>query len=89
MKGQDCLNGLTSFDLTHVLFEKEDDLGWLLAGISLLPIGLLLIYVTAFISRRDISPLVALVGQILCEALNYALKKYIKHTRPTGKYSSN
>lgn len=56
----------------------------LLALVTLSPIFLLCSYVTIILLRRELTFINALIGQLACEGLNWALKRFIKQPRPTG-----
>ena len=79
---------LKSFSLTHVQYATGDRIGLLLAVVTLVPIAVLVLYGTLLaegcLLQRQIRPLVAksLIGQLLNEALNWALKTWIREQRP-------
>ncbi|SPO27965.1 related to CAX4 - required for full levels of dolichol-linked oligosaccharides [Ustilago trichophora] len=73
-----------SLGLTHVQYDPEDPLAKLLALVTLSPIFLLCSYVTIILLRRELTFINALIGQLACEGLNWALKRFIKQPRPTG-----
>ncbi|KAJ3102365.1 Dolichyldiphosphatase 1 [Phlyctochytrium bullatum] len=76
---------LYSFSLTHVQYDKSDPLGKLMAVGALIPIALLVSYVTLLVSRRDLVIFWMFLGQLLNELTNYVAKKTIKQPRPTSK----
>jgi hypothetical protein len=75
-------SSLTPFDLTHVVHAEGDALGFLFALSALVPIFLIVAYVTAIVCRREIAILVALVGQLANEVLNSLVKGVVKEARP-------
>ncbi|SNX86349.1 related to CAX4 - required for full levels of dolichol-linked oligosaccharides [Melanopsichium pennsylvanicum] len=77
-------SNFASLGLTHVQYDPEDSLAKLLALVTLSPIFLLCSYVTIILLRRELTFINALIGQLACEGLNWALKRLIKQPRPTG-----
>ncbi|KAK0521631.1 hypothetical protein OC834_006572 [Tilletia horrida] len=73
-----------SFGLTHVRYDADDPFAQLLALITLSPIFLLCAYTTIILYRRELTFINALVGQLGCEAVNWALKRLIRQPRPLG-----
>ncbi|KAJ9474669.1 Dolichyldiphosphatase [Pseudozyma hubeiensis] len=73
-----------SLGLTHVQYDPSDSLAKLMALITLSPIFLLCSYITIILLRRELTFINALIGQLACEGLNWALKRLIKQPRPTG-----
>jgi len=67
--------------LTHPQ-NPSDPLSYLCAWLALLPQALCIIYCTLIYSTREIEVLFMFVGQMGCEALNFALKRAIKEERP-------
>lgn len=55
-----------------------------MALVTLSPIFLLCSYVTIVLLRRELTFINALIGQLACEGVNWALKRLIKQPRPTG-----
>lgn len=76
---------LTAFSLTHIQYRANDPLGLLMAVASLLPILMLVVYLTLIVSRRDLATIYITVGQIGTEIVNYVLKHWIKESRPIVK----
>lgn len=81
---------LASLSLTHVHYNPGDPLSYISAWLALVPQGLCVVYVTLFITSREIEIALAFGGQLACEVLNFALKRLIKERRPekihvTGK----
>lgn len=73
---------LASLSLTHVHYNPRDPLSYLSAYLALLPQGLCIVYATLLVSTREIEILFAFGGQLVCEGLNWALKRLIKEERP-------
>jgi dolichyldiphosphatase len=78
------------FTSTCVFYEEGDALGSLAALASLAPIFAVVSLATALASRRDVHTLSLLVGKLLDDGLNAALKHAIREPRPEGndKWSS-
>jgi dolichyldiphosphatase len=79
---------LKSFSLTHVQYDPQDPLGKLMAIAALIPLMLIVSYVTVIAVRRDVLATTMLFGQLLNEAINLVAKKTIKEGRPTGTFIS-
>lgn len=79
-------SSLEPFDLTHVLHNPSEPLDVLFALSALLPIFLIVAYVTMIISRREIAICVALVGQLMNEAGNAVVKRWFKQARPYREF---
>ncbi|KAA0153194.1 hypothetical protein FNF29_03382 [Cafeteria roenbergensis] len=75
---------LEPFKFTHVVYQKGDLLGKLMALLSLAPIFIMVSYATLVASRRDLRTISLVVGQLLNELLNTALKHWIKQPRPVA-----
>ncbi|EEP78698.1 conserved hypothetical protein [Uncinocarpus reesii 1704] len=73
---------LASLSLTHVHYNPEDPISYLCAFLSLVPQALVVIYVTLVWSSREVEVLLMLAGQMVCEALNFGLKRLIRQERP-------
>ncbi|KAL2760523.1 hypothetical protein ACRALDRAFT_1078794 [Sodiomyces alcalophilus JCM 7366] len=73
---------LASLSLTHVYYDPEDPLSLLCAWLALLPQALCVVYVTLIWSTREIEVALMFLGQLGCEAANFALKRLIKEERP-------
>ncbi|TKY89040.1 hypothetical protein EX895_001571 [Sporisorium graminicola] len=74
-----------SLGLTHVQYDPSDTFAKLFALVTLSPIFLLCSYVTIILLRRELTFINALIGQLACEGLNWALKRLIKQPRPTDR----
>ena len=72
--------------LTHVEYKEGDSLGKLFAIYSLLPLAIVIVFLTAFFFRRDLHTLTFGVGVIVNYAANTVLKKYIAEPRPKQRY---
>ncbi|KAK4127800.1 PAP2-domain-containing protein [Parathielavia appendiculata] len=79
----DDVTPLASLSLTHVYYNPADPLSTLSAFLSLLPQALMVVYATLLWSTREAEVLLMLLGQLACEALNFALKRLIKEERPS------
>ncbi|KAL2918276.1 hypothetical protein HK105_202203 [Polyrhizophydium stewartii] len=77
-------SSLASVTLTHVQYDPADPLGKGLAAASLLPIAILVSFVTLVVFNRDLATSLAFAGQLLNEAVNYVLKHTIREPRPTS-----
>jgi dolichyldiphosphatase len=75
---------LVSLAVTHVYYNPTDPFSLLSAYLALLPQALMVIYVTLIYARREIEIVLMFVGQLLCEASNWILKRLIKEDRPPG-----
>jgi hypothetical protein len=76
---------LASLSLTHVHYDPTDPLSYLSAWLALVPQGLCIMYVTLIWSSREVEILMMFAGQMICEALNFALKRLIREERPKRK----
>ncbi|KAJ3416719.1 Dolichyldiphosphatase 1 [Chytridiales sp. JEL 0842] len=77
--------GLKAFSLTFVQYDPTDRLlGKPMAIASLLPIFMIVSYLTIIAVRRDVLVALMFLGQLLNEGLNLIAKKSIKEPRPTG-----
>ncbi|XP_014664444.1 PREDICTED: dolichyldiphosphatase 1-like isoform X2 [Priapulus caudatus] len=63
--------------------KKSDIIGFLLAWICLLPLALLVGFVTLILFRRDLHTLSFFVGQLCCEVVGFVLKNIIQESRPS------
>ena len=68
--------------LTHVEYLENDPLGKVFAIFSLLPLAIVIVFITAFFFRRDLHTFTFGLGVIINYAANFALKKYIAEPRP-------
>ncbi|KAJ1966318.1 hypothetical protein GGI12_000161 [Dipsacomyces acuminosporus] len=73
---------LKSFSLTHFQYQDGDHVGMFLALISLFPIFFIVMEATIVLSRREMAGVLLLVGQLLNEGFNLALKEAIQQERP-------
>lgn len=60
----------------------EDPLSFLSAWLALIPQALCVVYVTMIWTSREMEVVLMFVGQMGCEALNFALKRIIREERP-------
>ena len=72
---------LVPFVYTFIEYEANDALGQLFALSALAPFFLLSAYVTLLASRRDLHTAALLLGQLLNEAVNHALKYAVRVPR--------
>ena len=68
--------------LTHVEYLEGDPIGKLFAIFSLLPLAIVIVFITAFFFRRDLHTLTFGIGVIVNYVANIGLKKYIAQPRP-------
>ncbi|KAG1448778.1 hypothetical protein G6F46_004903 [Rhizopus delemar] len=73
---------LASISLTHVYFNPQDKVSYAFAYITLAPIAILVFYASVIVSRREMSGILMLLGQLLNEVVNYILKEAIEQERP-------
>lgn len=77
-----------SLALTHVQYDPSDSIAKVLALVTLSPIFLLCSYVTIILLRRELTFINAMIGQLACEGLNWALKRLFRQARPTTHLGS-
>ncbi|PHH71815.1 hypothetical protein CDD82_6325 [Ophiocordyceps australis] len=73
---------LASLSLTHVYYDPNDGISLICAYLALVPQALCIVYATLVLASREAEVVLALVGQVACEALNLLLKRAIKQRRP-------
>ncbi|KAL4927485.1 phosphatase PAP2 family protein [Aspergillus undulatus] len=73
---------LASLSLTHVHYDPEDPVSFASAWLALVPQALCVVYVTLVWASREVEVGLMFAGQLVCEALNFALKRIIKEERP-------
>lgn len=78
---------LEPFSLTYVVYPVASGAGKLLALVSLTPIFAVVSYVTLLVSRRDCATAWLVLGTLLNEGLNYALKHAVRQPRPNGLHT--
>ncbi|KAJ6259733.1 Dolichyldiphosphatase [Drechslerella dactyloides] len=78
---------LASLSITHVSYDPTDPLSLVAAYLSLVPQGLMVVYAVLIFSHRELEIVLACVGQLGNEAVNYVLKRLIKEARPTSMYN--
>ncbi|EPS40680.1 hypothetical protein H072_5482 [Dactylellina haptotyla CBS 200.50] len=83
LAGQDD-TPLASLSLTHVSYDPSDPVSLVAAYLSLIPQGLMIVYAVLIFSHRELEIILALTGQLGCEAVNFILKRLIKESRPTN-----
>ncbi|XP_070780886.1 dolichyldiphosphatase 1 isoform X2 [Enoplosus armatus] len=71
-----------SISLTHVEFPEGDLTGQVLAYISLLPIAVLVGFVTLIVFKRELHTISFFGGLILNEGVNWLLKHILREPRP-------
>nr|XP_061800000.1 dolichyldiphosphatase 1 isoform X2 [Nerophis lumbriciformis] len=71
-----------SISLTHVEFAEDDLTGHLLAYISLLPIAILVGFVTLIVFKRELHTISFFGGLTLNEGINWMLKHILREPRP-------
>ena len=72
--------------LTHVEYLEGDNVGKFFAIFSLLPLAIVIIFLTTFFFRRDLHTMTFGIGVIVNYVANVALKKYIAEPRPKMRY---
>ncbi|XP_049594323.1 dolichyldiphosphatase 1 [Syngnathus scovelli] len=78
-----------SISLTHVEFAEDDLTGHLLAYISLLPLAILVGFVTLIVFKRELHTISFFGGLTLNEAVNWMLKHILREPRPcAGTHSA-
>jgi dolichyldiphosphatase len=74
---------LKPFSLTYVVYNKNDKyIGFIMSLFTLLPVFLVVMYVTLVVSRRNLHTMYVFVFQLVNEVLNFLLKNYFKQQRP-------
>ncbi|KAF5025914.1 hypothetical protein F66182_2033 [Fusarium sp. NRRL 66182] len=73
---------LASLSVTHVYYDPDDHISLLCAYLALLPQALCVVYATLVLFTREAEVALMFLGQLACEALNFALKRLIKEERP-------
>ncbi|RKF75229.1 putative dolichyldiphosphatase [Golovinomyces cichoracearum] len=76
------LRPLASLSLTLVHYNPLDPISYFCAWLALVPQALCIVYVTLIWSTREIEILLMFIGQMACEAVNFALKRSLKEERP-------
>jgi dolichyldiphosphatase len=76
-------NTLKSISLTHVQYSQGDLVGKVLGYITLLPIAIIVGFVTLIIFNRNLKTFYYFVGLLLNEAINFSLKRVIREPRPS------
>jgi len=71
--------------LTHVEYLEGDSVGKFFAIFSLLPLAIVIIFLTTFFFRRDLHTMTFGIGVIVNYITNVALKKYIAEPRPKAR----
>ncbi|KAK2781357.1 hypothetical protein FQN52_001650 [Onygenales sp. PD_12] len=79
---------LASLSLTHVNYNPEDPVSYLSALLALGPQAICVIYVALIWATREAEVLLMFAGQMLCEAINFALKRWIREERPPQMYGN-
>lgn len=68
--------------LTYVTFPENDIIGKIFAWSSLLPIFILVAFITLIIFRREVHTILLFLGILLNEMVNMGMKSYFKAPRP-------
>lgn len=71
-----------SLDLTHVLYDASSHVSLALALITLSPILLMASYAVLAVYTREVTIINMWAGQLLCEFLNWVVKRLVKQERP-------
>ena len=69
-------------EFTAVLFKPGDNIGLACALLSLVPPAILMMHLATFLARRTAQDLWFAGGQVVCEALNFVIKRIIGQERP-------
>ncbi|KAI7795796.1 dolichyldiphosphatase 1 [Triplophysa rosa] len=78
-----------SISLTHVQYPADDLTGQVLAYTSLLPIAILVGFVTLIVFKRELHTISFFGGLVINEGLNWLLKHIVREPRPCeGGHSS-
>ncbi|CAL1698556.1 unnamed protein product [Somion occarium] len=72
----------SALDLTYVLYDETSHVSLAFALLTLSPILLNAAYAALCVQTRELIYVEMWAGQMLCECLNYILKKIIKQERP-------
>lgn len=75
---------LVPLSVLHVEYIEGDHWGHLFALFSEVPIFIMVAYATLICSRRDLTTISMVCGQLLNEVLNFCLKRWFQHARPRG-----
>jgi len=83
------INNITwkHISLTHVEYPVGDIFGGVLAWMSLVPVFIIVGFITLIFSRPDLHTILFFIGQLCNEIINYTLKKVIAHPRPARNRS--
>lgn len=71
------------------LQDPNDFISYICAWLALVPQAIIIVYVTLVWSTREAEVTLALAGQLVCEAVNFALKRIIKEERPQHHYHAS
>uniref|UniRef100_A0A3P9MUE5 Dolichyldiphosphatase n=1 Tax=Poecilia reticulata TaxID=8081 RepID=A0A3P9MUE5_POERE len=71
-----------AISVTHVEFPEGDLTGKLLAYISLLPVAILVGFVTLIVFKRELHTISFFTGVLLNEGVNWVLKHILREPRP-------
>ncbi|KLJ10758.1 dolichyldiphosphatase [Blastomyces silverae] len=77
---------LASLSLTHVHYNPDDPISLVSAFLALVPQAICIIYVTLIWATREVEVLLMFAGQMLCEGLNFFLKRLIREERPAQMF---
>lgn len=80
------MSHLKPFKLTHVLFEKEDPLGEIMAFLTISPVLVAFGLGVAFLVTQQLPWAFSLLGALVIDGLCSVLKKVINEPRPPGSY---
>lgn len=86
------LGGLDSewkpISLTHVIYPEDDIIGKILAWSSLVPIFIIVSFVTLILFRRELHTMAWFLGLLVNEVVNMLLKRMMKSPRPCSVLDS-
>jgi dolichyldiphosphatase len=74
------------YPLPTRLQDPNDFISYICAWLALVPQAIIIVYVTLVWSTREAEVCLAFVGQLVCEGVNFVLKRIIKEERPQHHY---
>ncbi|EMR10449.1 hypothetical protein PNEG_01163 [Pneumocystis murina B123] len=78
---QSELYNVSSFQTTYI-YNPRDFLSTISALLALLPLEVVVVYLTLIYCRREVEVILIYIGQIICQLLNVHLKEKIQQPRP-------
>jgi dolichyldiphosphatase len=80
--------GVVACLLTDGRQNPRDIFSYLSAWLALIPQALCVVYVTLIWASREVEVMLMFAGQLGCETLNFALKRWIREERPKREFHS-